>query len=131
MTRASVYALHAVAYMAAQDSDELVPSHIIAERRNISDRFLLKVLKPLVAAQVLVSSKGPNGGYRLAKPANQITLLEIMEAVDGPIRGMAPVDSDDARNPLNQKLRAICQDSAEHFRKQLKRTRISELLSRG
>jgi Rrf2 family protein len=130
LTRASLYALQAVVYMAGKDNEEPIPSHVIADKRNISERFLLKVLKPLVAAQVLVSAKGPHGGYRLAKPANQITLLEVMEAVDGPIRGQAPVASTSARHPLNQRLIDICNESAEHLRKQLKRVRISEVVGR-
>src|SRR6516225_7690794 len=85
LTRASSYALHAVAYMATQKHNRPVPSHIVARDRGVPERFLLKVLKPLVSARVLLSVKGPHGGYRLARPAGEITLLEVLEAVDGPI----------------------------------------------
>src|SRR5213080_2075242 len=94
LTRASSYALHAVVFMATQKSDRPVASHLIAQARGIPERFLLKVLKPLVSARVLYSVKGPNGGYRLAKPATDISVLEILEAVDGPIRGYAPSNAD-------------------------------------
>src|SRR5947209_18252368 len=87
LTRASSYALHAVVYMAGQKQDKPVASHHIARARGIPERFLLKVLKPLVSARVLHSIKGPNGGYRLARSASDISLLEVLEAVDGPIRG--------------------------------------------
>ena len=127
LTRASVYALHAVAYMAGQRKTHPIASHIIAEKRHISERFLLKVLKPLVSAQILTSVKGPNGGYRLAKPATEINLLEIIEAVDGPIRGHASVNEDDPHHPLNKRLEQICNQSAEAVRKQLGRIRISEI----
>src|SRR3954451_24693972 len=119
MTRAAVYALHAVAYMAGQKKTTPTPSHIIAEKRNISERFLLKVLKPLVSAQVLTSIKGPNGGYKLAKAPTEITLLEILEAVDGPIRGYAPVGDDEPDHPLNRKLVLICKQTADQLRKAL------------
>src|SRR5262249_41696424 len=81
-------------YMAAQKDREggSVASHIIAQDRGIPERFLLKVLKPLVSEQILVSVKGPNGGYRLARPAKEISVLEIIEAVDGQIRGSVPFD---------------------------------------
>ena len=62
LTCASSYALHAVAYMAQQKTDRPVASHKIAQERGIPERFLLKVLKPLVSARVLTSIKGPNGG---------------------------------------------------------------------
>src|SRR6516162_1844795 len=104
LTRASSYALHAVAYMADQENNEPVASHVIAKARKIPERFLLKVLKPLVSARVLSSIKGPNGGYRLAKSANEITLLEVLEAVDGPIRGMAPQNHGESNGPLHSKL---------------------------
>ena len=61
LTRASSYALHAVAYMAQQKSDRPVASHKIAQERGIPERFLLKVLKPLVSARVLTSIKGVTG----------------------------------------------------------------------
>src|SRR5256886_11241937 len=90
LTCASSYALHAVAYMALQKSDRPVASHKIAQERGIPERFLLKVLKPLVTARVLTSIKGPNGGYQLARPATEISVLEIVEAVEHPNLGRAP-----------------------------------------
>ena len=90
LTRASEYALHALVYLVQEKPDKPVASHIVAEAQGIPERFLLKVLKPLVSAHVLQSIKGPNGGYRLTKPAKEVSLLEVVEAVDGPIRGSAP-----------------------------------------
>jgi Rrf2 family protein len=130
LTRASSYALHAVVFMAGQKKDGPIASHIIAEKRGIPERFLLKVLKPLVSAQVLFSVKGPNGGYRLARPASDITILEILEAVDGPIRGHAPISYTEPRNPLNRKLEQICNDSAEQVRKTLGKIRLTDLAGR-
>jgi Rrf2 family protein len=127
LTRASSYALHAVAYMAAQKSDRPVASHKIAQERGIPERFLLKVLKPLVSARVLLSIKGPNGGYRLARPASDISMLEILEAVDGPIRGQSPL-TEENNGPLNTKLENICKESAEQVRKSLEKVKITQLL---
>jgi Rrf2 family transcriptional regulator, cysteine metabolism repressor len=130
LTRASSYALHAVAYMAGQKKGEPVASHIIAQDRKIPERFLLKVLKPLVSAQILHSIKGPNGGYRLAKPANEITMLDVVEAVDGPIRGTAPVNPKKPESLLDRKLDRVCGDIADTLRKQLGKVRMSELGTR-
>ena len=128
LTRASSYALHAVAYMATQKSDKPVASHHIAQARGIPERFLLKVLKPLVSARVLHSIKGPNGGYRLARTPGDISMLEILEAVDGPIRGQAPF-TDEANGNLNHKLENICKQTADQVRKQLDKVRVSDLVS--
>lgn len=127
LTRASSYALHAVAYMAGQKKDRPTASHIIAQKRGIPERFLLKVLKPLVSAQVLLSVKGPNGGYRLARPPSDISILEVLEAIDGPIRGYAPAGTKDPDNGINRKLDQICAQSAEQVRRQLGKIRLSEL----
>src|SRR5437667_5165080 len=102
LTRASVYALHALVHLAQRSDNLPLPSHEAARARGIPERFLLKVLKPLVGARVLVSVKGPNGGYRLAKPANQITLLEVIEAAEGPIQARADLPEGAGTKPLNQ-----------------------------
>jgi Rrf2 family protein len=130
LTRASSYALHAVAFMAHQDRDRPVASHVIADARDIPERFLLKVLKPLVSARVLLSIKGPNGGYRLARAPRDITMLEIVEAVDGPIRGQSPFtpEGGNATSHLNQSLETICNQTADQVRKQLGRVRITDLV---
>jgi len=141
LTCASSYALHAVVYMAQQKNDRPVASHRIAQERGIHARFLLKVLKPLVSARVLTSVKGPNGGYKLARPATEISVLEIVEAVDGPIRGQAPPPEPSNKKkypqykpensePLYNKLESVCQQTAEQVRKSIERIKISELVKR-
>jgi Rrf2 family protein len=128
LTRAASYALHAVTYMAAQKKDSPIASHIIADARDIPERFLLKVLKPLVSARVLRSVKGPNGGYRLARAPRDITLLEILEAVDGPIRGQAPFAGESGNGNLNHKLEVICRQMANQNRKHLEKVRVTDLM---
>jgi Rrf2 family protein len=128
LTRASAYALHAVVHMAARKENTIVASHLVAQERGIPERFLLKVLKPLVSARVLQSVKGPNGGYRLARPATQITLLEIVEAVDGPIRGQVPFIQTNGEGGLHRQLEEVCSNAAERARKQLQKVRLSDLV---
>ena len=105
LTRASSYALHAMTYMASQKQNLPIASHLIAQARGIPERFLLKVLKPLVSSRVLHSIKGPNGGYRLARLPSDISLLDVVEAVDGPIRGLAPLSQNSSESNLDRKLR--------------------------
>ena len=129
LSRASSYALHAVAFLAARkDHTRPVASHHIAAARGIPDRFLLKVLKSLVAARILLSLKGPNGGYRLARKAEEISVLDVLEAVDGPIRGQAPL-IEESNGPLNNKLEAVCIRIAGQVREHLKKVHVSELVA--
>jgi Rrf2 family protein len=133
LTRASSYALQAVAYMAnhkKSKTDRPIPSHTIADERKIPERFLLKVLKPLVSAQILLSIKGPNGGYRLARSASDISMLDVVEAVDGPIRGAAPLNPRDNDQGLHRRLDQVCGLIADQARKQLGRVKVSELAGR-
>src|SRR5947209_7863615 len=129
LTRASRYALHAVTFLAARkDPTRPVASHHIAAARGIPERFLLKVLKSLVSARVLFSLKGPNGGYRLARRAEEISMLDVLEAVDGPIRGQAPLATEN-NGPLNHKLEAVCKQIADQVREHLARVLVSELVT--
>jgi DNA-binding IscR family transcriptional regulator len=77
---------------------------------------------------VLHSIKGPNGGYRLAKGASNITILEIIEAVDGNIQGQ-PSWSERNNAPLNNKIESICQQSADVVRKYLEKVHLSDLVA--
>jgi Rrf2 family protein len=130
LTRAASYGVHAVAYLATQDRNQPVASHVIAQVQRIPERFLLKVLKPLVSAGVLYSIKGPNGGYRLAKPPRDVSILDVIEAVDGPIRGNASTTSEERNGALNKRLDAICSQSAEQVRRYLEKVSMAELAAK-
>jgi len=114
--------------MAQQKSVDPIASHKIAEAREIPVRFLLKVLKPLATENLLKSIKGPHGGYKLARPANQISILEIIEAVDGKIRGQTSWTEKNSP-ALNTKLESICSQSAEATRKTLEKFYVSDLVT--
>jgi Rrf2 family protein len=147
LTRAASYALHAVVHMAQQKTQNVpVASHDIAAERGIPERFLLKVLKPLVSERILLSVKGPRGGYRLARPASDITMLEIVEAVEGDLRGYVPdrpTDKDNEHTPaqikkfnqawhsLSPKLEQVCGQTAEQIRKSLEKVKITDLVNRS
>src|SRR5207244_8083747 len=119
LTRASTYALHAMSYLAAQPNARPLASHDIARARGIPERFLLKVLKPLADRKILVSMKGPNGGYRLARSPGPISVLEVVEAVDGPIRGQVPLTEHASNQKVDQRLQAVSDQSADALRRQL------------
>jgi Rrf2 family protein len=86
------YAVAAMTYMASQPAGSLVSNTTLSKATKAPQRYLLQILRKLVNAGVLNSVRGVQGGYRLAKPANKIVLLEIVEAVDGPIGQCERVD---------------------------------------
>jgi Rrf2 family protein len=126
LSHASAYALHALAHLAGDRAGDPVVSRHIAQAHGLPGQYLQRSLGALASAGVLRSVKGPNGGYRLARPADKITLLEVVEAVDGPIRGQPPW-GDGPPDVLTERLRAICEDVAAQVRKVLGRVRLSDL----
>jgi Rrf2 family transcriptional regulator, iron-sulfur cluster assembly transcription factor len=128
LTCASSYALHAVVFMARQKTDAPIASHKIAEALDMPDRFLLKVLHPLVEANLLESIKGPKGGYKLARPADEISVLAIVEGVDGAIDGKLPKTKMPSHS-LDHKLRDICDESADAVRATLEKFHVADLVS--
>jgi Rrf2 family protein len=124
---ASRHALHALVYLVTAPDTPAVPAHTIARVQGLPEEFLMKVLKPLVSARILYSLRGAHGGYRLARAAKDITLLEIVEAVDGPVCGLAPAFETADSAKLDGRLAAICDQAAEVFRRQLHRARLSDL----
>ena len=131
LTRASSYALHALAFMAVQKKDQAVASHQIAHARGIPERFLLKVLMPLVRSRVLNSIKGPHGGYRLAKAPKDISLLEVLEAVDGVMSGQGAITPDGMDAGLNKRLEKVYASATEAVRQQFQKVKIADLVGKG
>lgn len=63
---------------------------------DIPPQFLAKILKTLVGAKLVRSTRGAHGGYRLARPAGRITFLEVIEALEGPVHVNVCTDSSHA-----------------------------------
>lgn len=88
VSKSTGYALLAVGYIARkQDAAGAVSAQVVSEKYDVPLEYLLKILQQLVRANVLRSKRGPQGGFWLAQPANKITMLEIIEAVDGLLGG--------------------------------------------
>jgi Rrf2 family protein len=128
LSRASGYSLQALVAMAAADDGTLVASQLTAQAEGIPDRFLLKLLGALVKAGILDSQKGQNGGYRLAKPPSKTTLLEIIEAVDGPLRSTPLHLRGKGTDALDKQLETICQRVTEETCRQLVKVTLAELM---
>lgn len=85
LTRKTDYALVALAGLAS-DPPAAVSAHDLAERWRLPLPALRNILKDLARAGLLTSTQGINGGYRLARPAERITLAEVVDAIEGPVR---------------------------------------------
>ncbi|MBM7065970.1 Rrf2 family transcriptional regulator [Actibacterium sp. 188UL27-1] len=129
--------IHAVAMLAGLAEGDLLSAAALAKFHGVSTSYLLKHLQALSRAQILATVPGPKGGYFIAKPPEQITLLDIVLAVDGPepafrckeIRRNGP-------NPLpDNYFTAPCQISAamlraeRAYRSELRMVTIADLLA--
>lgn len=81
------YAVRAVVELAAADG-RLLTSDTIAEAQEIPAHFLMNILVALRRAEVVSSQRGTEGGYRLARPATEISLADVIRAVEGPLAGV-------------------------------------------
>jgi Rrf2 family protein len=84
ITSKSRYAVVAMAEL-ARSGDSPVPVKELAERRAIPDQFLEQLFSTLRRAGLLTSHRGSKGGYTLARPAEEITVLEVVQALDGKV----------------------------------------------
>jgi Rrf2 family cysteine metabolism transcriptional repressor len=89
ITTKSPYALKALTELGRQGGDTPVPIGELARQRGIPVQFLEQLFAVLRRAGLLKSQRGVKGGYSFAKPSSEITVLEIVELLDGPLGGGA------------------------------------------
>jgi Rrf2 family protein len=85
ITRQADYAVRAMVYLAQLGPEKRAATGTIAQEKNIPPSFLAKIVSQLSVAGLLQTSRGARGGVSLAKPAEAISLLDVIEAIDGPI----------------------------------------------
>jgi Rrf2 family protein len=85
------YALRAALELAAAPDEKPVKGERIATAQAIPLRFLENILMQLRHAGLVDSRRGAEGGYRLARPAAEVTLADVIRAIDGPLAGVSGV----------------------------------------
>jgi len=90
------YGLRAMIYLASIPQESVVPFREIARQMDVPEDFLAKILKTLVDTGLVKSTRGPHGGYALAKIPADISFLDVIEAVEGPVALNVCLDGEDA-----------------------------------
>lgn len=85
ITRQADYALRAMYYLAKLDPTERAATSLIADEQRIPPSFLAKIISQLSIAGLIHTSRGARGGVSLARPPENISILEVVEAIDGPL----------------------------------------------
>lgn len=83
LNQATDYAFRAVLHLAKLPHNTIVNGQTLAEKEQIPQRFLLKIMRSLTGAGIIKSYRGVDGGFSLAKEAGEITLLSVIEAMEG------------------------------------------------
>ncbi|MBM3148134.1 MAG: Rrf2 family transcriptional regulator, partial [Actinobacteria bacterium] len=85
LTRGSEYALRAMVYLAERPEQEVSALRAVSSAKHVPESFMAKIFQSLVHAGLVVSHRGARGGFSLARPAGEITVAEVIAAIDGPI----------------------------------------------
>ncbi len=85
ITRGTDYGIQGILYLAKQPLEKVSLLQDVATQQNVPERYLAKIFQDLTKAGLIRSHRGAKGGFSLARPASQITLLQVIEALQGPI----------------------------------------------
>jgi Rrf2 family protein len=85
ITRQADYAIRAMHYLSTLKYGERAATSRIAETKRIPSSFLAKIISQLSIAGLINTSRGAHGGVSLARTASEISILDVVEAIDGPV----------------------------------------------
>jgi Rrf2 family protein len=128
VSRSTGYALLAAGYIANNQTQKTILSQDISKQYDIPLEYLLKILQQMVRANILRSKRGPRGGFSLARPANKINLLEIIEAVDGPMTGQLNLAEQAGGEKFSVKAEQIYQKAVAQAKSIFEKAKLSSLL---
>ena len=128
VSRSTGYALLAVGYIAQHEEMDIVLSQTISKAYKIPLEYLLKIMQQLVRAGVLRSKRGPRGGFSLAKSTKKINMLQIIEAVDGPMTGQLELKRQAPREKFSAKAEQAYEKAVSQARTVFERAKLSDLI---
>ena len=128
LSRTSSYALQAVLQLARSEaSGAPIPCSRLVADGKMPERFLLQILRSLVTHGILGSARGVDGGYTLERSPEEVSLLDVIEAVDGPVVPSLPI-REGLSDEANSKLKCTLAGITELARRELAAIKLSHLL---
>jgi Rrf2 family transcriptional regulator, cysteine metabolism repressor len=128
LSRTVIYALQATLQLAQAPPGEPVPCSRLAAEGGMPERFLLQILRSLVTHGILQSTRGVEGGYTLDRSPEEISVLEVIEAVDGPMNTKLPF-AEGMGSESEARLRDALNAIASTARKQLHDVKVAHLVA--
>lgn len=127
LSRTVSYALQATLQLAQTASAQPIPCSRLANEGEMPERFLLQILRSLVTHGILQSTRGVEGGYSLDRNPSEISLLEIIEAIDGPLNSK-PTANEELPLDCHDRLRCALAKVSDSTRAQLDKIKLLHLL---
>lgn len=129
LSRTVAYALQATLQLAETNTKGPTPCSKLAADGSMPERFLLQILRSLVTHEILQSTRGVDGGYALVRAPEEISVLDIIEAIEGPVSSSFPT-SDHLDEGSRVRLNVALQQVASTARQQLHAIKLSQLVRR-
>jgi Rrf2 family protein len=127
LSRTVAYALQATLQLAQSNRNGPIPCSKLAAEGAMPERFLLQILRSLVTHGILQSTRGVEGGYSLLKPPEEISVLEIIEAIEGPLGSRFPV-AEGLDVGSQTRIQSTLEEVAAAARRQLQSIKLSQIV---
>jgi Rrf2 family iron-sulfur cluster assembly transcriptional regulator len=129
ITRSGEYGLRGLLFLAKQPPEKVTLVSEISKDQKIPETFLAKIFQRLSKAGLLRSARGAKGGFSLGKPASEITMREIVEAIEGPIAvNRCLLRQGECEEEKACSLRQVWEEAQQRFIEILDRTTIEDLV---
>jgi Rrf2 family iron-sulfur cluster assembly transcriptional regulator len=131
LSRKVLFAIEAVVDIAYHSGGQPVQSKEITRRQGIPRRYLEQVLQHLVRAEILVSVRGPRGGYNLARERRRISAGEIIRVVRALKTASDPLDTDESSELAEAVIRPLWSELEDEVMKRLDQISVDDLCNRA
>jgi Rrf2 family protein len=122
------YGLLVIGHIAKYGNDGYVTVASISKKHNIAPAQLAKVAKQLVNTAILKNKMGSKGGFKLIMPANKISLLDIIEAVDGPLEQIVVTSEKTTDEQFMKNMETTCKNAIAKAKDVLQKAKISKMI---
>ncbi len=128
ISRSTGYGLLAAGYLVQNQEKGIVLSQDIAKEYGIPLEYLLKILQQLVRANILRSKRGPRGGFSLARSPKKINMLQIIEAVEGPMINQLELIEQAPKEKFSAKAEQVYEKALAQAKLIFERAKLSDLI---
>jgi Rrf2 family protein len=128
ISRSTGYAILAVGYIAKHKDKPIILSQSISKEYNIPLEYLLKIMQQMVRANILRSKRGPRGGFSLARPLKKMNMLEVIEAVEGPLVSKLDLAEQAPKEKFGAKAEQVYAKALASAKAVFTKTKLSDIL---